>query len=297
MSAGWAPHLDLEPLGSDDLALVQDVFKADWLNQNLEQVALRQALEEMVPEHYAEVKSRREQFADKTLTAVHERLVKEINFWSDRCIKLQEDLAAGKDVRLNLDNAKRNVDEMTVRLQARKKELEQMRQVASATPVIVGGALIIPAGLLAQRKGLPEWSADAEARARIEGIAMRAVMEAEIALGNRVVDVSARNCGWDITSQPPAVDGRLPDPRHIEVKGRIKGASTITVTRNEVLTGFNQGSKFWLAVVMVDGEAYDGPFYVNQPFDELPGWAVASLNYDLGALVERSVSAEASLKC
>jgi hypothetical protein len=40
-----------------------------------------------------------------------------------------------------------------------------MRHVVSATPVVVGGALVIPAGLLAQRKGEPGWTADAEARA------------------------------------------------------------------------------------------------------------------------------------
>jgi hypothetical protein len=43
-----------------------------------------------------------------------------------------------------------------------------MRHVISATPVVVGGALVIPAGLLVQRKGQPGWTADADARARVE---------------------------------------------------------------------------------------------------------------------------------
>lgn len=34
----------------------------------------------LVPEHFDEVRTRREQAVDKTLAAVHERLVKEINF-------------------------------------------------------------------------------------------------------------------------------------------------------------------------------------------------------------------------
>ena len=42
---------------------------------------------------------------EKTLAAVHERLTKEIRFWSDRWVRLGEDAKAGKDVRLNLDNA------------------------------------------------------------------------------------------------------------------------------------------------------------------------------------------------
>jgi hypothetical protein len=44
---------------------------------------------------------------DKTLAAVHERLTKEIDYWSDRFIKLRDDKAAGKDVRLNLENVRR----------------------------------------------------------------------------------------------------------------------------------------------------------------------------------------------
>jgi hypothetical protein len=38
----------------------------------------------------------------------------------------------------------------------------------------------------------------------------------------------------------------------IEVKGRIKGASTITVTRNEMLYALNQAEKFVLVIVQVD---------------------------------------------
>ncbi|MGL4423715.1 MAG: DUF3883 domain-containing protein [Gemmataceae bacterium] len=41
------------------------------------------------------------------------------------------------------------------------------------------------------------------------------------------------------------------DPKHIEVKGRVKGADTITVTRNEILYAFNQGEKFVLAIVFM----------------------------------------------
>jgi len=40
----------------------------------------------------------------KRLPLFHERLTKEIDFWQDRWMKLKDDLAAGKDVRLNLEN-------------------------------------------------------------------------------------------------------------------------------------------------------------------------------------------------
>ena len=68
---------------------------------------------------------------------------------------------------------------------------------------------------------------------------MDAVRRAEEARGCRVVDVSADKCGWDITSYAPAVDGKWPESRHIEVKGRVKGASTVTVTKNDLPGEYN----------------------------------------------------------
>lgn len=296
VNAGWAPHLDMEPISQADIALIQDVFTASWLNgtdaENLEQVALAHASTHLVPEHFNEVRLRREQNVDKTLNAVHERLVKEINYWSDRYIKLQDDIAAGKDVRLTLDNVRRTIDELTARREFREKELLAMRHVISATPVVAGGALIIPAGLLAQRKGEPNYSADADARAQVEWIAMNAVMNAERALGHEVIDVSAQKCGWDVTSMPRVIAGKFPPSRHIEVKGRIKGSTTITVTKNEVLYGLNQQDKFILAIVLVDGDHHEGPFYVRTPFLQEPDWAVTSINLDLQQLLSRAVKPE-----
>ena len=296
INAGWAPHLDMESISKADLALIQDVFEAPWLNgtdaQNLEQVALAHASTHLVPEHFDEVRNRREKNVDKTLAAVHERLVKEINYWSDRYIKLQDDIAAGKDVRLSLENVRRTIDDLTARRESREKELLAMRHVISATPIVAGGALVIPAGLLAQRAGEPEsiagWTADADARARVEWAAMNAVMAAERALGHEVIDVSAQKCGWDVTSLPKAIEGKLPPSRHIEVKGRVKGSSTVTVTRNEILYGLNQQDKFILAIVMVDGDQHEGPFYVTKPFTQEPDWAVTSINLDLDQLLAKA---------
>lgn len=289
INAGWAPHLDLEPLSKADMALIRDVMSAPWITQDLEQLALAHASKNLVPEHFDEVRRRRETAVDKTLAAVRERLVKEINFWSDRYIKLQDDVAAGKDVRLTLENVRRTIDELTARRQAREQELLAMRNVVSATPVVVGGALIIPTGLLAHRQGNPGWTPDAAARQYIERVAMQTVMRSEHALGHEVIDVSAQKCGWDITSLPRSSDGRLPKPRHIEVKGRAKGNTTITVSRNEILYGLNQQDKFVLAIVLVDGDATEGPYYIHKPFSQEPDWGVTSTNYDLNELLSRAV--------
>jgi len=105
-----------------------------------------------------------------------------------------------------------------------------------------------------------------------------------------VVDVSAQKCGWDITSYPPVVDGKQPEARHIEVKGRVKGATTVTVTRNEMLYALNQADKFILAIALVnEDDSVEGPWYLSNPFDQEPGWGVASVNFELKALLKKAV--------
>ena len=147
-----------------------------------------------------------------------------------------------------------------------------MREVQNSTPVILGGAFVVPNGLLRHLRGEAPapTSADAEARRRIELKAMEAVFKAEKAMGHTCEDVSAEKCGWDITSRPPVVDGRIPTPRHIEVKGRAKGAEDVIITRNEMMYGLNQGDKFVLAIVWVDGDTVDGPHYIDNPFRAEP---------------------------
>ena len=284
-NAGWAPHLDLRPLSPEEARLLDDIVQSPKFGQDLEQAALGYASSVLVPDHFREVKDRREAMVDKTLNSVQERLVKEINYWSDRYIKLQEDIAAGKDVRLTLENVRRTIDDLTARLETRKKELEGMRQVISATPVIVGTALVIPQGLLMQRNGNPDFCDDPEARKRIEEAAMKAVIATEETKGFITHDVSAQKCGWDVTSR--SKPGIKPEVvRHIEVKGRVKDATTVTVTRNEIMYALNQSDKFILAIVTVDGDRVDGPHYVQKPFMIEPDWAVTSMNYSIEQLLE-----------
>ena len=170
-----------------------------------------------------------------------------------------------------------------------------MRHVTSSTPVALGGALVVPIGLLRRLRGETSsdasaaFCADAAARSRIERIAMDAVRQVEEARGCSVVDVSALKCGWDITSYPPAVGDKQSEARHIEVKGRIEGAGTVTITRNEMLYALNQADKFLLAIVVVgENDDVEGPYYLRNPFDAEPGWGVSSINFELKALLERA---------
>ena len=146
--------------------------------------------------------------------------------------------------------------------------------------------VVIPAGLLAKLSGSHNFTTNAEARKHIEAIGMQAVMQKEKTEGNEVFDVSAENCGWDITSRPPARDGKIGEDRHIEVKARAKGQETITVTKNEVLTALNQKDKFILAIVIVDGEECEAIHYVRNPFERKLSDFEASTNLKISELIK-----------
>ena len=131
------------------------------------------------------------------------------------------------------------------------------------------------------------FSIDPAARSRIEKLAMNAVRHIEESRGCRVVDVSGLKCGWDITSYPPIADGKQPDARHIEVKGRVSSATVITVTRNEILYSLNKPEDFILAMVEFDGDRHQ-VHYIRRPFQREPDFGVTSVNYSFGELLARA---------
>lgn len=289
--AGSAPHLSLEVFSSAHHELSRAILEESWLKGGIEKKAVAAASSSLAVEHFDEVRYRRVHHIDKTLRAVNERLRSEIDYWTDKQIKLSDDQAAGRDVRLQLDNVKRTIQELGARLGARRAMLNAMREVQNTAPVSLGAALVIPKGLIRSLsgEGAPESEADAMARSKVERLAMEAVIRCEKAMGHETLDVSARKCGWDITSTPRAAGGSIAMARHIEVKGRARGADIITVSKNEILEAFNQGEKFWLAIVIVNpDDSTEGPYYIKNPFQKEPDFGTASVNYHLSHFLERA---------
>jgi superfamily II DNA or RNA helicase len=279
--AGGAPYLDYRPATKDEVAQVSLLLEQDWLKgENLERRAAAHAVEHLVPRHLERVRARRLELIDKTEAAVQERLTKEINYWDFRAAGLRVQEQAGKiNARLNSQRAQERADRLDERLKQRKAQLAQERQISAAPPVVVGGALIIPAGLIYQAP-----TQELMDRRITEQIAMRAVMEAEIALGNHPRDVSSQNLGYDIESRD-AQTGRL---RFIEVKGRRTGAETVTLTYNELYRALNSPEGFILALVEVDNANARRPRYVrNYPFRE-PDPLASSVNFNLRELLSMS---------
>jgi hypothetical protein len=227
---------------------------------------------------------RTESRVQKTMEAVKERLTREINYWDHRAEELKAQELAGRTPRLNSGKARQRADELADRLQKRMLELEQERQLSPLPPVVVGGAVVVPTGLLAKLKGEAATPPDFSKREteRIELLAMAAVIEAERRAGHNPRDVSRENLGYDIESRDSQRD-RL---RFIEVKGRAKGAQTVTVTRNEVLTCLNKPDDFFLAVVEIDGDNPGEPRFLLAPFRTEPDFAATSVIYSLNKLFD-----------
>ena len=280
-----ASYLDYRAITADELELVQPLLREDWLSDDaLEQAANDYATAEIVPEHQAEVRKRREAYIDKAMRAVHERLSAELTYQQALYNKLATDIEAGKKPRVNLINKERLIDDLSSRLEVRTKELRARRELIVRSPSIKGLALVLPKGYFLKLTGNPTFSIDAAARRRIETAAINEVMKVERALGFIPVSREADHVGYDIESKD--TEGNL---RMIEVKGRAAGADHITITRNEKLTGLNKQKDYILAIVVVEGDrATSGPHYITDPFTSAPGPDTVAEQLDLKRLLVRA---------
>jgi hypothetical protein len=108
------------------------------------------------------------------------------------------------------------------------------------------------------------------------------VLEHRLGLGP--VDHKREKLGYDIESRDPDT-GRL---RFIEVKGRIEGAQTVTVTKNQILYSLHKPEDFILALVeFLDGGQHRLR-YLRMPFRREPDFGVTSVNYNFAELLERA---------
>lgn len=286
--AGAAPYLDCRPIREDERLLVKDQLEAGWLSRDLEGIAVGYAVERLVPEHLQEVRERKEALIKKTKEAVKDRLTKEINYWDNRAHRLKEQEEAGKQPRMNWRRAQEWADNLSARLRNRERELEQERMLSPLPPVAIGGALIVPEGLLrrlrGERRDTP--AAHAKETAEVERLAMDAVMAAERALGYAPRDVSAKKKGWDIESSAPEPRrGAGSILRFLEVKGRIAGANTVTVTKQEILKSLNKPQDFILAIVTVENGKASTPRYVRRAFKNEPDFHAESITFSLPKLL------------
>lgn len=284
----YAPYLDYRPLkdGEPGAEALLDRPECQWIGRELEQKALGYAIAHVVPGHLAEVKGRKLELLAKTEAAVKDRLTKEITYWDHRAEELKLQEQAGKpNARLNSGEARKRADLLQGRLEKRLEDLKLEAQLSPLPPVVLGGSLVVPMGLIEAMTGQPLIrSKDAVDRQIASARARAIVMGIERGLGFDPTDRELDKLGYDIESRVPGT-GRL---RFIEVKGRVAGAETITVTRNEILTSLNKPEDFILAIVeFLPGDNHS-VHYLRQPFQREPDFGVTSVNYDLAELLSRA---------
>jgi hypothetical protein len=97
------------------------------------------------------------------MAAVKDRLTKEINYWDHGANQLKDQELAGKISAMINSGARQRADELQARLQKRMADLVLEGQLSPLPPVVIGGSLVIPIGLV--RKQQPNWTAANEAEA------------------------------------------------------------------------------------------------------------------------------------
>ena len=284
----YAPYLDYRPLAEDDPGpeTILERSQCAWIDRDMEKKAQGYAVANVVPKHLAEVRDAKLALITKTEAAVKDRLTKEITYWDHRAEQLKLQEQAGKTgARLNSGEARKRADTLQARLQKRLAELRLEAQISPLPPVVLGGLLVVPKGLIDAMNGREP--VDARTAVDTQESAARArniIMEVERSLGFDPTDREFEKLGYDIESRMPGT-GRL---RFIEVKGRVSGAATITVTRNEILYSLNKPEDFILGIVEFQDGGRHRVHYVLQPFQREPDFGVTSVNYDFAELLARA---------
>lgn len=289
IQAGYAPYLDYRVATVQEMEELHTTLSSmTWLKQNMEEKIKSFAISSLSRDHVERIKKNRTHLVEKTKSAVEERLTNEIRFWDHRArdLRLQEE-AGRPNAKLNSNEARKRADELQSRLQKRMQELDEENKISSKPPVVIGGALILPASSL-RSQGATGYQtfgfASPEERAAIEKAGMQAVFAIEKELGNLSIDRSHEKIGYDIESKCSETGSQ----RFIEVKGRRKDATTVTITKNEIIFSLNAPDQFLLALAFVDGHQVK-VHYVQDAFRYEPDFGIASVNFYVKDLLTKTV--------
>jgi len=276
--AGPAPYLDYREPTPEEQKLAPNALDQATVERLLAE-AERFVLTTEAKTHVDEIRKRREEQLNKTLSAVRERLLSEIFYWDGEAQRFGELAKKGKkNAAANAEKARRRAEELRARLKRREQEIEEARNVFAGRPHLSLAAWIVPQ----LESGGDETALEREA---IDRLAVQAVLAQERALGNEPREMPHNHPGYDVESRTPS--GEL---RFIEVKGKGPGKDTVTLSRTQLLTALNKPQNWWLVVVETDGERALRLYYMRNPVTREPEFAVTSLNFDLKQLMQKVVA-------
>jgi len=284
--AGAAPYLDYRAASDAERTALAPEVQGTWLKADWSALVTTFAIENVVPRHFEEVKKSRLPLVAKVEAEVKARLMKEVRFWDARAEELRAKERAGKKTKLPAQVAEERANRLGDRLKSRMAQLQAERTLFPEPPLLKGGALIVPRGLLS-KLGISSSSAlpvetDAD-RELTERLAMEAVFATERALGRQPSDRSAeRGLGYDIESRDPKESHLY----FVEVKGRLAHADSVNLTRNEILCALNAPDRFRLAIVLVEDGVAKPPVYVTNFDFGQPGFAQTGATYALKQLLD-----------
>ena len=281
---GAARHHDLRPIEEDERILLSSLLEAGRIDTMLSDQARRFAITGLCGSHLDEIRRATEHRVGRVRSAVEQRLQTRIRYWDAYQFKARARQGQGDRPRggFTAGHARNFADELAARLEQRNLELDRELQLSSRPPDIVGGAIVVPQGLLDSLAGPPHPTPSARARhvAEVDRRAVDAVLETERALGRDPEEMPHNNEGYDIESRRPDTG----DLYFIEVKGRIEGADTVTVSRSQIIHAQNTPDRFILAAVVVpeDRSAEPTVRYVRRPFERVEvSYRKYSINFAL----------------
>ncbi len=286
---GPAPYLDYRPVTPDEFELLKVQTEADWLGSEVVDVARNYAIANLAHPHLEEVQALTKARVERVREAVESRLKAEINHWDVVAQERKAQELAGKRKGGQTSGHARSIaDDLEARLERRRRELDRELDLSNQLPAVTGGALIIPAGLLAELGGTNAPAQHAKDTEEVDRRAVAAVMAVERSIGRDPTEMAHHNPGYDIESRDPKT-GHL---YFIEVKGRIAGADTVDVKVRQIRQAKNHPERFRLAVAIVPEDKDKTPqvHYLVRPFEGYePHFAQVSLPLNLKTLLAGAV--------
>lgn len=269
------PYLDYDAPTGDETSAITAFTETDWAKQNHERAVRASAYRSGIQSRMVELKARIDAETARTRTQVKDRLLAEINHWDREHSRLESLERDGKIGRLRAETAFIRARQLDERLNERLDKLDEASKLVAVPAVLRGAALVIPSSLLIKDED-GDRQLFAKQADEVERRAVDVVLAVERSLGRDPREMSRNNPGYDIQS----VDSHS-CVFYIEVKGRIEGADTFTITANEVTFAQTQGERHRLALVRVSeqGSEHDEVRYITGAFDHMePADTTRSLN-------------------
>lgn len=259
------PYLDYDRPDPAEAEAIAAIVGGHWAQQNHEKVVRAWAFREGLQPRIGELKARIDVETKRTRAQVRDRLLAEVNHWDREHTRLEALERAGTMGRIRAETALLRARKLDDRLRIRLEQLDEATSLVAVPAVIRGAALVVPSALLSTDDE-PKAQSFARQTEEVERRAVEAVLAAERALGREPVELPRNNPGYDIRSTDN--HGSV---HFIEVKGRIEGSDTFTITTNEITFAQTQGPRHRLALVEVStrGRERDQLRYVSDAFIHL----------------------------